>query len=47
MNMASTEIDNIEVIPTGSLNLGPSLPSGVGGYPKDVSLEIYGPESSE
>lgn len=44
MNMASTEIDDIEVIPTGSLNLDIAL--GVGGYPKGRIVEIYGPESS-
>ena len=44
MNMASQEIDDIEVIPTGSLNLDIAL--GVGGYPKGRIVEIYGPESS-
>lgn len=44
MNMASQEIENIEVIPTGSLNLDIAL--GVGGYPKGRIVEIYGPESS-
>ena len=44
MNMASKEIEDIEVIPTGSLNLDIAL--GVGGYPKGRIVEIYGPESS-
>ena len=44
MNMASQEIEDIEVIPTGSLNLDIAL--GVGGYPKGRIVEIYGPESS-
>lgn len=44
MNMASTEIENVEVIPTGSLTLDIAL--GVGGYPRGRIVEIYGPESS-
>ena len=35
---------NVEVIPTGSLNLDLAL--GVGGYPRGRIIEIYGPESS-
>lgn len=35
---------NVEVIPTGSLNLDIAL--GVGGLPKGRMVEIYGPESS-
>lgn len=44
MNMASQEISEIEVIPTGSLTLDIAL--GVGGYPRGRIIEIYGPESS-
>lgn len=44
MNMASEEIEDVEVIPTGSLTLDIAL--GVGGYPRGRIVEIYGPESS-
>lgn len=44
MNMASQEIEDVEVIPTGSLTLDMAL--GVGGYPRGRIVEIYGPESS-
>ncbi len=44
MNMASQEIEDVEVIPTGSLSLDIAL--GVGGYPRGRIIEIYGPESS-
>ena len=37
-------VDNIEVIPTGSLSLDIAL--GVGGVPRGRVIEIYGPESS-
>ena len=37
-------MENIEVVPTGSLGLDIAL--GVGGYPKGRIVEIYGPESS-
>lgn len=37
-------IDDIEVIPSGSLGLDLAL--GVGGYPRGRVIEIYGPESS-
>ena len=37
-------IENVEVIPTGSIGLNAAL--GVGGYPKGRIIEIYGPESS-
>ena len=39
MNMASQEIEDIEVIPTGSLNLDIAL--GVGGYPKGRIVDRY------
>ncbi|MBR5729351.1 MAG: recombinase RecA [Prevotella sp.] len=44
MKMGDEVIDNIEVIPTGSIGLNYAL--GVGGYPKGRIIEIYGPESS-
>ncbi len=44
MTMDNTAVENIAVIPTGSLTLDIAL--GVGGYPKGRVIEIYGPESS-
>ncbi len=44
MKMGEDQIENIEVIPTGSIALNAAL--GVGGYPKGRVIEIYGPESS-
>lgn len=44
MRMGDEKIENVEVIPTGSLGLDVAL--GVGGYPKGRIVEIYGPESS-
>lgn len=44
MRMGDEKVENIEVIPTGSLGLDIAL--GVGGYPKGRIIEIYGPESS-
>lgn len=44
MRMGDEKIENVEVIPTGSLGLDIAL--GVGGYPKGRIVEIYGPESS-
>ena len=44
MRMNSTEVNDIPVIPTGSITLDIAL--GVGGYPKGRVIEIYGPESS-
>ncbi|MDO4986367.1 recombination protein RecA [Xylanibacter ruminicola] len=44
MRMGDEQIDNVEVIPTGSIGLNAAL--GVGGYPKGRIIEIYGPESS-
>ena len=44
MKMGDAAIENMEVIPTGSLGLDVAL--GVGGYPKGRVVEIYGPESS-
>ena len=44
MKLGDEKIENIEVIPTGSIALDNAL--GVGGYPKGRIIEIYGPESS-
>ena len=44
MKLGEENIENIEVIPTGSIALDAAL--GVGGYPKGRIIEIYGPESS-
>ena len=44
MKLGDERIENVEVIPTGSLGLNAAL--GVGGYPKGRIIEIYGPESS-
>jgi recombination protein RecA len=44
MKMGDTAVEDMEVIPTGSLGLDVAL--GVGGYPKGRVVEIYGPESS-
>ena len=43
MKLGDEQIENIEVIPTGSIALDNAL--GVGGYPKGRIIEIYGPES--
>ena len=44
MKLGDEQIEDVEVIPTGSLALNAAL--GVGGYPKGRIIEIYGPESS-
>ena len=44
MRLGEEKIDNIQVIPTGSIALDYAL--GVGGYPRGRIVEIYGPESS-
>ena len=44
MQMSSESVENVPVIPTGSITLDVAL--GVGGYPKGRIVEIYGPESS-
>jgi recombination protein RecA len=44
MKMSDTAVENMEVIPTGSLGMDVAL--GVGGYPRGRVVEIYGPESS-
>lgn len=44
MKMGDESIEEVDVIPTGSLGLNYAL--GVGGYPRGRIIEIYGPESS-
>ena len=44
MRMGDEQIEQVDVIPTGSIGLNLAL--GVGGYPKGRIIEIYGPESS-
>lgn len=44
MKLGDEKVDNVEVIPTGSISLDYAL--GVGGYPKGRIVEIFGPESS-
>ena len=44
MKMGEDHIEEISVIPSGSIGLNAAL--GVGGYPKGRIIEIYGPESS-
>ncbi len=44
MRLGDESIEDIEVIPTGSVGLDYAL--GVGGYPRGRIVEIYGPESS-
>lgn len=44
MKLGDNEVEDIPVIPSGSIALDKAL--GVGGYPKGRVIEIYGPESS-
>lgn len=44
MKLGDDRIQEIEIIPTGSIALNVAL--GVGGYPRGRVIEIYGPESS-
>ena len=44
MKMGDSKVEDIDVIPTGSIGLNAAL--GVGGYPRGRVIEIYGPESS-
>ncbi len=44
MKLGDDRIEEIAVIPTGSIALNAAL--GVGGYPRGRIIEIYGPESS-
>ncbi|MCF0214601.1 MAG: recombinase RecA [Muribaculaceae bacterium] len=44
MRLGDDNVENVEVIPTGSIGLNHAL--GVGGYPRGRIIEIFGPESS-
>ncbi len=44
MKLGDDSVEDVEVIPTGSIGLNYAL--GVGGYPRGRIIEIYGPESS-
>ena len=44
MKMGDQQIEDVAVIPTGSIGLDNAL--GIGGYPRGRIIEIYGPESS-
>ena len=44
MKMGDDSVEEVEVIPSGSVGLDLAL--GVGGYPRGRIIEIYGPESS-
>ena len=42
MKMGDESVEQVEVIPSGSIGLNVAL--GVGGYPRGRIIEIYGPE---
>ena len=44
MKLGDDRVEDVAVIPTGSVTLNMAL--GVGGYPRGRVIEIYGPESS-
>ncbi len=44
MKLGDENIEDIDVVPTGSIGLDAAL--GVGGYPRGRIVEIYGPEAS-
>ncbi len=44
MRLGDSAVEEVEVIPSGSLGIDIAL--GVGGYPRGRVVEIYGPESS-
>ena len=44
MKMGEEKVEEVSVIPSGSIGLNAAL--GVGGYPRGRVIEIYGPESS-
>ena len=44
MRMGDAAVEEVEVIPSGSLGVDIAL--GIGGYPRGRVIEIYGPESS-
>jgi recombination protein RecA len=43
MKLGDEKVENVDVIPTGSIGLNAAL--GVGGYPRGRIIEIFGPES--
>lgn len=44
MRMGDAAVEDVDVVPSGSIGLDVAL--GIGGYPKGRIVEIYGPESS-
>jgi recombination protein RecA len=44
MKLGDNAIENIQIIPSGSIGLDAAL--GIGGFPRGRVIEIYGPESS-
>ena len=44
MKMSRKKVDEVPVIPSGSITIDQAL--GIGGYPKGRVIEIFGPESS-
>ena len=44
MKMSSKKVDEVPVIPSGSITIDQAL--GIGGYPKGRVIEIFDPESS-
>jgi recombination protein RecA len=44
MKLGDDQVEDVEVIPTGSIGLNYAL--GVGGFPRGRVIEIFGPESS-
>ncbi|MBR1446868.1 MAG: DNA recombination/repair protein RecA, partial [Alloprevotella sp.] len=44
MKLGDEKVEDVEVIPSGSVALNAAL--GVGGYPKGRIVEIFGPEST-
>ena len=44
MKMSSKKVDEVPVIPSGSITIDQAL--GIGGYPKVWVIQIFGPESS-
>jgi recombination protein RecA len=44
MRMGDAAVEEVEVIPSGSLGVDIAL--GIGGYPRGRVIEVYGPESS-
>ena len=44
MKLGDHAIENVQIIPSGSISLDAAL--GIGGYPRGRVIEIYGPEAS-